>query len=126
MDVGTQDVTDIEGNVIGTLTGRNHLGVLSLATRVREVLALGANLKLVRFELTCRGACNDAGVSASSIAFDAGVQVIHPAGTPLTLGAMIANAGSDFGTEQQADPLPTRLRLAASYEVRVTPDRLTK
>ena len=117
IDVGSQDVTDIEGNVIGTLTGRNHLGVVSLATTVRRLVALGVNVKLVRFQFTCRGMCNDAGVSATSLAFDAGVQVIEPAGIPLKLGALVAHAGSDFGTEQQADPLPTRVRAAAAYEV---------
>jgi hypothetical protein len=117
MDVGTQDVTDVEGNVIGTLTGRNHLGVVSIASHVAGLLSLGANLKLVRFELTCRGQCNDAGVSASSVAVDVGAQLTDPAGVPLTFAAMVAHAGSDFGTEQQADPLPTRLRVAAAYEV---------
>ena len=117
MDVGTQDVTDVEGNVIGTLTGRNHLGVVSLASNIGGLLALGANLKLVRFQLTCRGQCNDAGVSASAVAVDVGAQLTHPAGVPLTVGAMVAHAGSSFGTEQHADPLPTRVRLAAAYEV---------
>jgi hypothetical protein len=127
MDVGSQDVTDPEGNVIGTLTGRNHLGIVSIATRMGG-LALGANLKLVRFQLTCRGQCNDAGVSASSVAVDVGAQLTNPAGIPLTVGAMVAHAGSSFGTEQQADPLPTRLRVAAAYEVLghfVTTDELS-
>jgi hypothetical protein len=128
MDVGTQDVTDLEGNVIGTLTGRNHLGVVSIATHLGGLLAVGANLKLVRFQLTCRGQCNDAGVSASSVSVDVGAQLTNPAGIPLTVGAMVAHAGSSFGTEQQADPLPTRLRVAAAYEVLghfVTTDELS-
>jgi hypothetical protein len=117
IDIGSQDVTDIEGNVIGTLTGRNHLAILSVASSFRGLLALGANVKLVRFQFTCRGQCNDAGVSASSIAVDAGLQVTNPGGIPLTVGALLAHAGSDFGTEEQADPLPTRMRAAAAYEV---------
>jgi hypothetical protein len=117
IDIGGQDVTDNEGNVIGTLTGRNHLAILSLASSFRSVLSLGANVKLVRFQFTCRGQCNDAGVSASSIAIDAGLQVTEPGGIPLTVGALLVHAGSDFGTDQQADPLPTRMRAAAAYEV---------
>jgi hypothetical protein len=117
IDVGSQDVTDVEGNVVGTLTGRNHLGVVSLASRLSQRVNLGVNVKLVRFQFSCRGQCQDAGVSASSFAIDAGAQLARPVGIPLRLGAMIAHAGSSFGTEEQADPLPTRLRIAAAYEI---------
>lgn len=117
IDVGSQDVTDAEGNVIGTLTGRNHLAVLSLAAPLGGVLRVGANAKLVRFQLTCRGQCADAGVSASAVALDVGAQVVQPWGLPLRIGGMVAHAGSRFGTDEQADPLPTRVRLAAAYEL---------
>lgn len=117
IDVGSQDVTDIEGNVIGTLTGRNHLGVVSLAARLQDLVSLGVNVKLVRFQFSCRGQCQDAGVSATSVATDVGALLTRPWGLPLRLGAMIAHAGSDFGTGEEADPLPTRVRLAAAYEV---------
>jgi hypothetical protein len=91
--------------------------VVSLASRLGEVVSLGFNVKLVRFQFSCRGQCRDAGVSASSVAVDAGAQLTKLGGIPLRLGAMIAHAGSSFGTEEQADPLPTRLRFGAAYEV---------
>lgn len=119
IDLGKQDVTDPGGNVTGELSGRNHLGVLSLATRLRERLSVGVNLKLVQFRFTCRGQCMDAGVTATTVAVDVGAQLAGLAGLPLTLGAMVAHAGSRFRIldEGEADPLPTRLRLAAAYEV---------
>jgi hypothetical protein len=114
MDVGRSDVTDPEGNVTGTLSGRNHLGVLSLATRLQSRLSLGVNLKIVQSRFTCRGQCPDAGVITTALALDAGVQLMDTTRTPLRLGALLTHAGSRFGS---AEPLPTRLRLAAAYEV---------
>jgi hypothetical protein len=119
MDVGSQDVTDAEGNVTGVLTTRNHLGVLSAATRVRSRLSLGLNLKVVQFRFTCRGLCPDAGVTTTSLAFDGGAQLTASERFPLRLGLMAAHAGSDFqiGEGEEGDPLPTRVRAAAAYEV---------
>ena len=119
LDVGTQDVTDDTGNVIGTLTGRNHLGVVTLATRFWDRLNAGLNFKVVQARFTCRGQCTDAGVTATTFAVDAGAQLGPVAGLPLRLGAMLAHMGSDFQivNEEQADPLPTRVRVAAAYEV---------
>ena len=119
LDVGTQDVTDDTGNVIGTLTGRNHLGVVTLATRFWDRLNAGMNLKLVQARFTCRGQCTDAGVTATTFAVDLGAQLDPLSGVPLRLGVMVAHLGSDFQVvnEEQADPLPTRLRLAAAYQI---------
>jgi hypothetical protein len=119
MDVGTQDVTDSEGNITGTLTTRNHLGVFSAATRLKNRVNLGLNVKVVQFRFTCRGLCPDAGVTTTSLAFDAGAQLTETERIPVRLGAMVAHAGSRFNItgEEQGDPLPTRLRLAAAYEL---------
>jgi hypothetical protein len=119
MDVGSQDVTDDEGVITGTLTTRNHLGVLTAATRLRGRVNLGLNVKVVQFRFTCRGLCPDAGVSTTSVAFDAGAQLVESQRLPLRLGLMVAHAGSRFqsGDEGQGDPLPTRVRAAAAYEV---------
>ena len=119
LDVGTQDVTDETGQFIGTLTGRNHLGVVTLATSFWNRLNVGLNLKLVQARFTCRGQCTDAGVTATTFALDWGAQLDPFAALPLRLGAMLAHVGSDFQivNEDQADPLPTRLRLAAAYEI---------
>ena len=119
LDVGEQDLTDEQGNVLGTISVRNHLGVVSVATRVWERLNLGFNFKIVQFRQSCRGQCLDAGVTATTYAVDAGLQITQLAGLPLRIGAMVAHAGPRFQVrnEEQADPLPTRMRVSADYEV---------
>jgi hypothetical protein len=119
LDVGDQDLTDEQGNVLGTISVRNHLGVASVAARVWNRLNLGFNFKVLQFRQSCRGLCVDPGVTATTYAVDAGLQISDLAGLPLRLGAMIAHAGPRFQVrnEEQADPLPTRMRISASYEV---------
>ena len=119
LDVGNQDLTDEQGNVLGTISVRNHLGVASVATRVWDHLNLGFNFKVLQFRQSCRGQCIDPGVTATTYAVDVGLQITQLAGLPLRLGAMIAHAGPRFQVrnEEQADPLPTRMRISADYEV---------
>ncbi len=119
LDVGEQDLTDEQGNVLGTISVRNHLGVFSAATKIWDRLNVGFNFKVVQFRQSCRGQCLNAGVTATTYAVDAGVQWIGVAGLPLRLGAMVAQAGPRFQVrnEEQADPLPTRMRASASYEI---------
>ena len=119
LDVGDQELTDGQGNVLGTISVRNHLGVASVATRVWNRLNLGFNFKVLQFRQSCRGQCLDPGVTATTYAVDVGLQITDLAGLPLRLGAMIAHAGPRFQVlnEEQADPLPTRMRVSADYEV---------
>lgn len=119
MDVGDQDLRDRDGNVLGTLSFRNHLGVVSMSTRFWERLSVGLNLKAIQSRVSCRGQCFDAGVTATTFAVDAGGQFSQAFGLPLRLGATLVHLGPDFQfkNEEQADPLPTRLRLAAAYQV---------
>ena len=75
--------------------------------------------QIIQFRQSCRGQCLDPGVTATTYAVDAGVQITRLAGLPLRVGAMIAHAGPRFQVrnEEQADPLPTRVRISATYEV---------
>tara|TARA_B110000438_G_scaffold96707_1_gene95863 strand:- start:172 stop:855 length:684 start_codon:yes stop_codon:yes gene_type:complete len=120
LDAGQIDQTDEFGNYTGTITIRNHLGILSGATRIGSRLSAGVNLKVIRFQLACRGICGDEGTMATTYAIDAGIQ-----GTPtetLRLGAMVAHLGPSLQVlnAEQADPLPSRLRVAAAYNVIAT------
>jgi hypothetical protein len=119
LDVGTQSLIDGSGNVLGSITVRNHQAIISGAMRVKGLLELGANVKLIQFRQSCRGQCIDSGISATSYAFDLGVQGRPLQSRPLTLGMMLAHLGPDFRVEdsQQADPLPARIRVAAGYEL---------
>ncbi|MFQ5537896.1 MAG: PorV/PorQ family protein [Gemmatimonadota bacterium] len=119
LDVGDQDLTDDQGNVLGTVTVRNHLGVVSAATELVDGLNVGANFKIVRFQLSCRGLCPDAGTTATTYAVDVGVQYTPSPAAPLRLGAMVAHVGPRLQVlnAEQADPLPSRVRIAAAYDV---------
>ncbi len=118
-DVGSQDLTDGMGNVLGSLSIRNHQALLSGAARVGSRLSAGLNVKHVRFEVACRGQCPEGRVTGSSWAVDVGAQSRPLQRIPLTLGVMAAHLGPRFQVEnaEQADPLPSRFRLAAALDV---------
>ncbi|MDZ7779754.1 MAG: PorV/PorQ family protein [Gemmatimonadota bacterium] len=117
LDAGEIDQRDENGNFTGTITIRNHLAVLSGATRLVEKLNAGLSFKLVQFRLSCRGICPDAGTAATTWAVDAGIQT--RVAERLRLGAMVAHVGPRLQVEnaEQADPLPARARIAAAYDI---------
>lgn len=119
MDLGEVVLTDTEGNSLGRVSYRFHTGVLSGATLIRGRLALGMNLKLIQSRLRCRGECLDAGVTATTYGVDLGAQWTELLGLPVTLGAAVVHAGPRLQVvnEAQADPLPTRMRFGAAYDV---------
>lgn len=119
LDVGDQDLTDADGNILGTVSVRNHLGVLSGGAHLARYVAAGLSFKVIQFRLSCRGLCPDAGTTATTYAVDAGIQ-LHPTDRlPLRLGAMVAHVGPRLQVlnAEQADPLPARVRVAAAYDV---------
>jgi len=117
LDAGEIDQTDEFGNYTGTITIRNHLGIISAATNLIDNLSAGVSFKVIKFQLACRGICPDEGTTATTYAIDAGIQ-----GLPferLRVGAMVAHLGPSLQVvnAEQADPLPTRIRLAAAYNI---------
>ncbi len=119
LDIGDQDLRDDFGSVLGSISIRNHLAIASYATSLPGRIDAGINLKLVQFRIACRGTCPDLETTSSAYALDAGVQLRPLAGVPLRLGAMLAHAGTEFQVinQEQSDPLPTRIRLAAAWEL---------
>ncbi len=119
LDVGDQDFRDRDGNVLGTVSVRNHLGILSGAARLLGPLDVGMSVKLVQFRLTCRGLCPDGGTTATTWAVDAGVQLQPTDVFPLRFGAMLAHIGPELQVlnAEQSDPLPSRVRVALAYDV---------
>ncbi len=119
LDIGDQQLTDETGNVLGTVSVRNHLGVVSGAARFLDRLDVGMNFKVVRFQLSCRGQCQDAGTTATTYAVDAGLQLAPAPGFPFRFGAMVAHVGPKLQVfnREQADPLPARVRLGLAYDV---------
>ena len=119
LDVGDQDLTDSDGNILGTVSVRNHLGIASAAARILDRLDAGVNFKVVTFRFLCRGICQDAGTTATTYAVDAGLQLRPSPDLPLRFGAMVAHLGPRLQVlnAEQADPLPARFRVAAAYDV---------
>ena len=119
LDSGTQDLRDEFGDVLGSISVRNHVGIASFATSFPGRIHAGVNMKLVQFRVGCRGQCPDLETTSSAYALDVGLQAQPFASMPLRFGWMVAHAGTDFkiANEEQSDPLPTRVRLAVAYEV---------
>lgn len=119
LDLGGQELKDTDNNVIGSFSVRDHLAIVSFGMQVLRHLDAGLNFKIFQSRYTCRGQCLDAGVTGTTYALDAGIQSQPLENTPLRFGLLLAHVGPNLQliNAEQADPLPTRLRAAASYEV---------
>jgi hypothetical protein len=122
LDQGTQEATDGEGNVRGSIVFRNHQALLSAATTLGSRTRVGITTEMVMERTTGRGDCGgilDRGVTATGYAVDLGLQARPLRDHPLELGVMIAHLGPKFRVEgaEQSDPLPARVRLGIAYDV---------
>jgi len=118
LDLGGQELKDEDNNVVGSFSVRDHLAIVSFGTQILPGLDTGMNFKIFQSRYTCRGQCTDAGVTGTTYALDAGLQAQPFPNTPLLLGVLLAHIGPNLQliNVEQADPLPTRLRVAVSYE----------
>jgi hypothetical protein len=116
LDEGSQDATDIDGNVVGSLTNRSHLAVFSIAHGQGDRFQVGMNVKYFQFTLGCRGQCPQGRVRASSYGADAGIRVQPFEGRPWYMGLAAVHLGPDFRNRDalEGDPLPARVRLGVS------------
>lgn len=119
LDVGSQDLTDQDRQVVGSITIRSHQGIVSVGRPLSQWVRLGMNLKSIQYRVTCRGQCPDGTVAASSWATDLGLQATPFQSFPLEVGIMVAHLGTEFAVRGsgQSDPLPSRVRVAASYDL---------
>jgi hypothetical protein len=118
LDEGTLDLTDQDGNILGSFTIRNHTGLLTAALSLGPRLDLGMNAKYVRFEIGCRGQCPDGEVLASTWAVDLGSRLQPLARVPLHLGASLRHLGPGLrsrGTGSR-ESLPSRYRMGVAWE----------
>lgn len=117
LDLGTQDLTDATGTVLGSITIRQHLAILSAARELTPWLQGGVNFKFVQFRQGCRGQCPDGGVRATTYASDVGVQLRPLRDHPWVLGIVFAHLGPGLRTEEvdETDPLPSRVRVGTAY-----------
>lgn len=119
VDFGEIEQTDENGQTTGGLTIRHHLVIASFATQVVKGLGAGLNYKVYQFRVGCRGTCLEDDLTATTHAIDVGID-LEPSIVPgLRLGAAAVNIGFPLQVinAEQADPLPTRLRLGAAYDV---------
>lgn len=118
LSLGEQVRTDETGAEIGTFNAYNMAIAASYGTKIRENLSLGLTLKLIHLKLSDTGTGAEKGKgSASSVALDFGVLYRPEFAQKLTIGANLANMGPKvaFIDADQADPLPTNLKLGCSY-----------
>jgi hypothetical protein len=129
LDEGSQDATDLDGNVVGALTNRSHLGMVTVARGWGDWLHLGANLKYFQFTLGCRGQCPQGRVRASSYGVDVGGRLRPLPDRPWHVGVALVHLGPDFRNRDAAegDPLPRRIRVGIAgipWETTVEGERL--
>jgi len=119
LDESGIDVTDDQGTVVGSIAVRGHQGLLSAARSVTTWLSAGLSAKVVSSGVTCRGQCPEGTGQAATWAVDGGLQVRPLSDRPLVIGVMVAHVGRRLreGNSDEADPLPSRLRLGASYRI---------
>jgi hypothetical protein len=132
LNFGEQDVQTGEpggGTRVGTLLPRNLVYAATYATPIGAHINAGLTFKIIQFRVDCTGFC--AGLptgTASSSAVDAGVQYMLPGSEQLAFGVAVRNMGPRLQVKDrdQADPLPTRLHVGATYHVaaieRLSPD----
>ena len=123
-DYGDLELTDSSGTTNGRLSSRNFAFLATYATQLTGSVSLGVSYKLVQFAVTCSGACQSvpAGQGVTH-ALDVGGQFAVGADHALRIGVALRNVGFPLqvNNRDQADPLPTRLTVGATYRVQLRP-----
>jgi hypothetical protein len=123
-DYGDLELTDSTGTTNGRLASRNLAFLATYATQLTGSVSLGVSYKLVQFAVTCSGACQSvpAGQGVTH-ALDVGGQFTVGADHALRIGVALRNVGFPLqvNNRDQADPLPTRLTVGATYRVQLRP-----
>lgn len=118
MNLGTFKRTDIMGNVLGEFRSNEFAVSIAYGTKITEDLALGANLKYIRSNLT--PAYNN---QAASVGNSAGLDIgllwkpshLGPLEDKLALGFNLQNLGPKITYISESDPIPTNLKLGLAY-----------
>lgn len=121
VDYGSQDIVPPGGGLpSGRIAPKNLQLFASYATDIGRVLALGVSYKLIQFRQDCQGTCGPIGdASGTTHAVDVGTQLTLGPDGAVRIGAAVQHIGFALQVENrdQADPLPTRLVLGASYKL---------
>jgi len=120
LNAGEQQYTDANAVDLGTFLTYFTSGALSYSTMISENSSVGFNFKILYQHLTDKKVgSEDTKGTATNFGFDAGYLSKGYFGGKLDLGAMIANLGPKviFNDEEQADPMPTNLKLGFNMRV---------
>jgi hypothetical protein len=120
VDYGDLERTDSGGSTIARVAPRNLEFLASYATALAGSFALGINYKLVEFVVECSGDCSDLPSGRGvTHALDLGGQVAVGPGGALRVGIAVRNVGFKLqvNNRDQADALPARLVVGATYRV---------
>lgn len=120
LNLGEQEATDDLGRYLGRLTSFDLAVGGTYAMKLSPDLGVGGNLKFIYSQLSNKNstAQTENGVG-STVAIDFGVMKKNFFVKDLTFGASLANIGPEiaYADEDQADPLPTNMRIGVSYPV---------
>lgn len=120
IDHGDQDVTGNQSDLpIGRITMRDHLLIASFSASVTAGVSAGLNYKYYRWRIDCSGQCQEAELDAATHGLDFGVQYRPLWLGQARIGASLLNVGFPLQVvnSEQADRMPTRLRVGVSYDV---------
>ncbi|HEY3220490.1 MAG TPA: PorV/PorQ family protein [Gemmatimonadales bacterium] len=124
VDYGEVPVTTSEGQTIGLAAFRNLALLATFATQLTGAVSLGVTYKLIQLRADCTGDCRQfpegQGVTH---ALDLGGQFTIGPDRALHVGVALRNLGFalQVNNKDQADPLPTRLVVGASYRLMLRP-----
>jgi hypothetical protein len=128
LDIGEQQITDENNQVIGVALPRDVVLAGTYAARLTSRLDAGLNFKLIQLRVDCSGECATVGAEVeTSRAMDLGLQYRTEVVAPLTFGAAIRNLGGRLNSRatNERDPLPTQLELGVLYRLKFL-DRYVK
>jgi hypothetical protein len=111
--------SNLAGDATGSLYFRSNVVGATFATTFGPALTAGVTYRLYQFRSDCSGYCEAAALGTSTTsAVDVGAQFRPLANTPLRLGFELRNVGLGLQIKDkgQADALPTRLHVGASYD----------
>ena len=120
LDFGNQQITDGGGTPIGFVLPRNILFAGTFGAEVGKKLSVGMTYKRLQYRVDCSGQCASVPTfTATASAVDFGLQYDVTASTPVRLGAAVRNIGTKLqvNDSEQADPLPTRIEVGASWQL---------
>ncbi len=104
---GDLDARDENGNSVGSFTTAFAAYSLAYGQKIRENLSFGTTAKLITEKIS----------DASASAYAADLGLLYKPDTRLSLGAVLANVGSNIKFVNESDPLPLAGRLGATYQV---------